>query len=264
MGNLINLKTNLKEERNIIKLNELLNNNKYKSRNCIDLSNIKSEKLREEIYELLLYYSKKNNLKTYVFVSDYYNKLRRLISSGKIDNLFKLSDISLIHWKDVYSDISSKRNNSKIKRYVEEKSNRAKGFEANIWYLDEFNIADKRNNLARKKRFFNFQGINSKENEKYIKEYIKYLLTNSDLSVGTINGKIRRLKNIMNIFEVGNLQEITEHDVKIGFIKLGKGITSTVYNSTLYDCFSFFWIGNPFLDKFIPNRNISSKYHLCY
>lgn len=206
----------------------------------IDLSAVINEGFRVSIYEYLLYKAKKQKLKQETFISGYYNKWRKLIHSGQIDNLSQLSDIRLENWERVYSINGAKRFHRGLSLYLEQKDNRNKGSESDIWYLDEFKIDEKRNNPSRRVTFLRFNGIKCEENKKDVKKYIRYLITNTDLSIITINSKINSLKIFLDKADLKRFKEIAIEDSRKSFKSISESREDTQYNTILFDVFSFF------------------------
>lgn len=240
MDNLIKLESYSESKRKLIKLSDLVQCETKKPIKNIDLTNVKSEKFREEIYDYLLYHSKRKNLTEKGFMKSYFITIRKLVHSGRIDNLSTLSDISLANWMGLYTPDNCKYYYKMIKDYIKERENRNNGFNSDIWYLDDFNIDEKRNNPSIRRFFFDFEEIDSEENKKQIKNYIKYLITNTELSMITINAKKRNLKEFSNELKEKTFMETNKNDVEIIFTKFSEDKEDSYYNAILYDCFSFF------------------------
>lgn len=95
-------------------------------------------------------------------------------------------------------------------RFCLYEDNKKDPFKPDIWFLNKMNISPERINLSRNRKRLLFSGIKDKHNKKLVKEYIKYLLLNTDNSINTICFKLNSVKNCLNMVD----KPYTEWDMK--------------------------------------------------
>lgn len=70
-------------------------------------------------------------------------------------------------------------------------------WQANIWYLERFHIAERRKDPSKSLESISFLEIVNRENRKYAQEYMKYELGITGQALSTINGRYRFVRNFL-------------------------------------------------------------------
>ena len=81
-----------------------------------------------------------------------------------------------------------------IKMFLNKRYDESNGFDIDIWDLGEFNLAEERKNPTSPIYTLNFSKMKNTENKILVKKYIRYLITNTNFSIGNIRKVLIRLQ----------------------------------------------------------------------
>lgn len=103
-----------------------------------------------------------------------------------------------------------------------------------LWSVEEFNISKHRINSSNAIRTLNFYNISNENNKEILKQYIKYLLLDTQTSVSFIQSKIGDIKKFFEFFKNKNLKEISRIDIEeYKTCLLKSNIADATYNRNL-------------------------------
>lgn len=109
-------------------------------------------------------------------------------------------------------------------------------WEANVWYVEKFNISSERYSLSSTIESFSFLDIRLEDNRKMLQEYLKYLFVVTNLNLGTIRIKQTYIKEFLKYLEKQEkaITTIEANSVKEYFEKLSlQRISPQSYNNKI-------------------------------
>jgi len=156
-----------------------------KRRNTVlDLTTISSTKLRQEIKDFLkLIFTGKA---TFTHTSRYMPELfffLAYIEQLKISSIFDISNDDMrdgyLKYRNVIEEDNPKRFVNALYFHLTQAYDTRKGFERDIWTLDDFKLEEIRLNPTARIHNISFIFIKNEENKELLKKYIKYLVGGS-------------------------------------------------------------------------------------
>lgn len=233
----------------------------------LDFSNIKNDVIKKEmkyyIFNQLNNYNKsysnlrENYLRPYKWFINYLN-----IKSESINTLSSIGEEVICDYKSFlrsnniiynyrkYIDRTKTCNNTlatipiKIMRFLIDKYNIVEGEDPDEWDLYSLNISSHRFNYSRAIRNLRFYCILNTKNKRYIKDYMKYLLYNTETSMEFVKGKLTSLKQFAAFTSQKNFDEIERKDIEeYKKYLLEKDIDESTFNVRLLDLSNFFTYG---------------------
>lgn len=202
---------------------------------AIDLSTISSIKLRQEIKDFLkLIFTGKA---TFTHTSRYMPELFFFLAYIKQLEISSIFDVSNDDMRERYLKHRNVIENDNPRRFINalyfhltQAYDTRKGFERDIWTLDDFKLEEIRLNPTARIHNISFVFIKNEENKKLLKKYIKYLVGGSYYSLSTIVNILNICGNFSN-FIGKSILETTPDDCEKYFYKVDKITTrSDVYN----------------------------------
>lgn len=176
-----------------------------------------------------------------------------LISITEIDDDFNKDYIEFLKQHNVRISYECKNRRNKtiavllpitIKRFFIDEYNKAFGREVDRWYIEDFNLSSHRINLATRIKTLNFYDVRHQKNKDLFKEYIKHLLTSTQISVTFIASKVVDIKYFLTFIGENDLNKVTRRDIEDYKKLLGqRDINSNTYNRKLFSLSELFNYG---------------------
>lgn len=114
---------------------------------------------------------------------------------------------------------------------------------AQVWFLERFHFSKERINPSQKVEKLSFQEITKEDNREYLKEYMRYVLGITDLSLSSIRNKFLYIKKMLQSFdrEDKNICEIQEEKIHLYLEGLRKKeVAEKTFNGQLFIIQHFF------------------------
>lgn len=114
---------------------------------------------------------------------------------------------------------------------------------AQVWYLERFHFSKERVNPSNRVESISFQVIAQEENKRYLKEYMRYTLGVTDLSLSRIRNIFHVIRKLLLAFDVEdrNICEIQDEKIWSYLEKLRKKeVGEKTFNSQLFNIQHFF------------------------
>lgn len=241
--------------------------NHYTSYGEIDFRNIRNETIKREIkyYIFNKLISFKGNLDSLRANNLIYFKwtIKFLEGNcGKVSSLFEVNTKDTDNFREFLirnnirvinkkKDDATKFHNApivntlkRIKVYLLNEYNAACGNVPDILYVKDLKLSSHRINPSRDIKTINFISIENEYNKKILKDYIKYLCYETEISLSFIYSKLTSIKEFMNKFVDKRIDELTRKDIEIyKEYLLKKEIESSTYNKRIIDISNFFEYG---------------------
>lgn len=242
----------------------------------IDFSDIKNEVIKKELKYFIF-----NRLINFKGI---YNTLRQnflcplrwlikyleinsenIKSLSKIDKSFEenykeflfQSNVNITYRKNERMNKSYLNDNARlpfrIRNFLIDEYNRVEGKDPDCWYISDFNISSHRINYSRSIKTIRFYSIFNEINKNIIKDYVRYLFYNTEISVDFIVAKYFAVKEFSIFLKDKNLDEIERKDIEdFKQYLLNKNIDDRTYNKRLIDLSNFYRYG---IEKKLWNQN---------
>lgn len=114
---------------------------------------------------------------------------------------------------------------------------------AQVWYLERFHFSKERLNPSKKVESVSFREISQEENRKYLKEYMRYTLGITDMSLCSIRIRFLDIRNFLQSFdgEDKNICELQEEKIYLYLEELRKKeVAEKTFNGQLFSIRHFF------------------------
>lgn len=207
-----------------------------RKKTVIDMSNIQSKKLKDELKKYIKYTADRDDLKSDTLRMNYIAPIQALIKFLENIKLESIVDIDndgiksyksfLIEHKIYIESIKGDSPNililNRFKEYIESIYDTRIGFDRDIWELKNFNIASERINKSSARNKINFTDIKNLNNRELMKIYFKYLVGNTDLSMATITSKFTGIKAFLSHIGDIDLNSIQRKDVETYYEEMNK------------------------------------------
>lgn len=141
----------------------------------------------------------------------------------------------------------------RIRNFLIDEYNRAEGKSPDAWNITDFNISQHRINYSRAVKTIRFYSILNEVNKNIIKDYVKYLFYDTEISVDFITAKYFAVKEFAIFLQDKNLSEVERKDIEdFKQYLLDKNIDDRTYNKRLIDLSNFYRYG---IEKKLWNQN---------
>lgn len=121
-----------------------------------------------------------------------------------------------------------------IKNFLDKTYSKVLNKTADLWSVEEFNISRHRINQSNAIRTLNFYNISNENNKEILKQYIKFLLLDTQTSISFIHSKIVDIKKFFKFFKSKDLKDISRIDVEeYKTYLLSTNIADATYNRSL-------------------------------
>lgn len=114
---------------------------------------------------------------------------------------------------------------------------------AQVWYLERFHFSKERINPSKIVESISFREITQEANQKYLKEYMRYALGITDMSLSSIRGKFLDIRKLLQAFdrEELNICELQEEKIHLYLEELRKKeVAEKTFNGQLFNIRHFF------------------------
>lgn len=114
---------------------------------------------------------------------------------------------------------------------------------AQVWFLERFHFSKERLNPSKKVESLSFREISQEENRKYLKEYMRYALGITDMSLSSIQIRFLYIRNFLQSFDVEdrNICELQEEKIHLYLEELRKKeLAEKSFNGQLFSIRHFF------------------------
>lgn len=113
-------------------------------------------------------------------------------------------------------------------------------WQANIWYLERFHVAERRKDSSKSLESISFLEIANRENRKYAQEYMKYELGITGQALSTVTGRYRFVRNFL-VALGKDVCQCTHEDIENYIKKLQEnGLAAKGFNERLSGIRHFF------------------------
>ena len=186
----------------------------------LDLTIIMSEKKRREIQELFFIMFTTDKLyKVNGPFYYYFYSLPECANNFEQNSFLEITENEL---KTIFSSVIKKNNLSPhaiqiiphIINCLLEFYDTRKGYDRDLWYINDILLDDSRINKAAAINTFNFRNIPNTHHRECLKKYIKYLLSCTALSLASIYNSFKILTTFLQAFKDNKLDEIDTDSIK--------------------------------------------------
>lgn len=129
-----------------------------------------------------------------------------------------------------------------LKMFLDKRYDKSNGFDIDIWDLGEFNLAEARKNPTSPIYTLNFSKIENTENKILVKKYIKYLITNTNFTIGNVRKGLIRLQCCVMKFCDKKIVDIKRVDILnlYNWLDESKNLNNRSFNEFIRALDSFF------------------------
>lgn len=157
--------------------------------------------------------------------------------TNKYEEYLKSRDINILY-SDKRFGTTNKKTIAKIpidiKNFLDEIYSKASGKTSDLWNVGEFNISKHRINPSNSIKALNFYNIFNEDNKEVLKNYVKYLLLDTQISISFIQSKIGDIKRFFDFFKSKTLKQISRTDIEeYKTYLLNSNIRDATYNRNL-------------------------------
>lgn len=114
---------------------------------------------------------------------------------------------------------------------------------AQVWYLERFHFSKERINPSKKVESFSFREITKEENKNFLKEYMRYVLGITDMSLSSIRIRFLEIRKLLQAFdgEGKSICELQEEKIHLYLEELRrKEVAEKTFNGQLFSIRHFF------------------------
>ena len=114
---------------------------------------------------------------------------------------------------------------------------------AQVWYLERFHFSKERINPSKKVESFSFREITKEENRNFLKEYMRYVLGITDMSLSSIRIRFLEIRKLLQAFdgEGKSICELQEEKIHLYLEELRrKEAAEKTFNGQLFGIRHFF------------------------
>lgn len=114
---------------------------------------------------------------------------------------------------------------------------------AQVWYLERFHFSKERRNPSKNVESFSFREITKEENRNFLKEYMRYVLGITDMSLSSIRDRFYEIRKFLQAVdgEDKNICELQEERIHLYLEELRrKEVAEKTFNGQLFSIRHFF------------------------
>lgn len=135
-------------------------------------------------------------------------------------------------------------------------------WEANVWYMERFNLQSDRMNPASPVVRIPFMQVHDKENRRYFQLYLQYMIGVTSLSISNIRFQYYRVSEFLEYCDTKELSvlTLTAKDMDAYFKHIDRDIQPETFNDKVADIYKFFRF--MVVKGFIQNVPYKMEYYL--